>query len=390
MHDMLTKVDNFILYYFIGTVVFYTLLLLGAYFSIVNFFKRDKFADLPDLLDSKALPPVTIILPIYNEQENIINALESALNSTYTNLFVIGVNDGSTDNTLNLLKEHYNLYEVPAIIEQQIPTPDIKSVYVSKTNANLMIVDKLSNTGAGDALNIGINACFTPYFFTADADSLIGPSEVTELVYEAMTNESAIVVSGGVYILNGCKYNNGIMLEPLLSHKLVPALQTLEYIRSHLFSRTGWNIFGGTMSYSGTATLFDKKAVVTVGGFDTHNFAQDAEIIMKLHAYMRKNKIQYQIIFNPAATVWTDVPDSFSSFARQRDHWRRSLLRSVLRYWYMFINLVTFNRYKRISDIFRIFILAVIETFGFRQYTVLISLFGTFHYFFNRLRGKPI
>jgi cellulose synthase/poly-beta-1,6-N-acetylglucosamine synthase-like glycosyltransferase len=458
MRDILVQVTHFILLYFIGSVAFYTFLLISAFFSIIYFFRRAKYSNLTTLLATKILPPVTIIIPAYNEKENILNVIESSLKSTYSNLYVIAINDASTDDTLNIIKEHYQLFEVPVIIEGKIPTSEIKAVYVSKTHANLTIIDKQKNCGAGDSLNIGINACFTPYFVTVDADSLIEPDAITEFIYEAMTNESAIVVGGGVYIINGCKYKNGVMIESLLSRKLVPALQSLEYIRSHLFSRTGWNIFGGTMSYSGTATLFDRKAVTTVGGFDTHNFAQDAEVIMKLHAYMRKNKIPYKILFNPSATVWTDVPDTFAAFATQRDRWRRGLLRGVLRYWYMFfnprygiqgmicypayilleilgpiieftayfcvavayflhmlngyqailyiilawgfvsyltianmfINLVTFNRYKRTSDIFRIFMLAIIETFGFRQYSVLVSIYGTFHYFINRLRGKPL
>lgn len=458
MIKALTYINHFILYYFICSMVIYTALLFGSFFPIINYFKRAKYSKASILLSSKVLPPVTIIMPTFNEEENILNALESVLNSTYRNLYIILVNDASTDSTLKIISDRYQLFEVPVIIDKKLPTSEVKTVYVSRSNPNLMIIDKMKNAGSGDSINIGLNACFTPYFATFDADSIIDPNAITEFVYDIMTYPQTIAVGGGVYILNACKYKEGVITDPRLPYKLVPSLQALEYFRSHVFSRTGWNLFGGTMAYSGTATLLDRQAVLTVGGYDTENFAYDVEIIMRLTAHMRENKIPHKIRFNPAIVIWTDVPINLKQFAIQRDKWRRGMLRSSLRYWYMLfnpkygiqgligypgylfleilapiiefiayfsvglayyygilngrvtilyillawgfvsyltianmaINLITFNRYKRLSDIFRIFILAVIETFGFRQFNVAVSTYGTVHYFFNRLRGKPV
>lgn len=57
---------------------------------------------------------------------------------------------------------------------------------------------------------------------------------------------------------------------------------------------------------------------VGVGGFDVGNFSQDADMIMRLHHYMRRNKQPYQLRFNPAATVWTTVPESLKEYTVQR------------------------------------------------------------------------
>jgi cellulose synthase/poly-beta-1,6-N-acetylglucosamine synthase-like glycosyltransferase len=327
-----------VLAYFILSAIFYTILLIGCIPTISNYFKRFRYTRSDTLLNSEVLPPVTVIMPAYNEEECIVDAIGSVLNSRYQNLYLIIVNDASKDNTMSIIKEHFELVEVPVVLDEKIPATAVKTAYVSKTHPNIMVLDKEKNGGRSDSLNVGVNACFTPYFMTLDGDTLMYPSTISEFVYDLMTHENTIVVAGGVYILNGCVYGNGRVTEPALPRQFTPAVQTLEYIRSHLFSRTGWNLFGGTMGYSGTATLYERKAVLDVGGFDTKNFAQDIEIIMHLHAYMHQHNRPYRMLFNPAAAVWTDVPATLKEFAKQRNKWRRGILRATSRYWYMFFN----------------------------------------------------
>lgn len=457
MGDIIHAINYYILIYFAISVVIYTALLLGAFPDIVYYFKRGKFARIHELLDSSMLPPVTVIIPAYNEHENIHNAVQSALNSSYKNLFVFVMNDASTDDTLEILHEHYQLREVPVTIEQRIPASNAKRVFISEKYPQLLVIDK-EHGGAGDSINVGINACFTPYFITFDADSIMDKFAIDELMYEVLTHDRTIAVGGGVYILNACQFKDGVMLNSRMPYTPAPAIQSCEYMRSHLFNRTGWNTYGGTVSYSGTATLFQRTAVIAAGGFDTKNYAQDCEIILRLHKYMHKHKIPYRIRFNPACAVWTDVPATFREFAVQRDHWRRGLLRSVIPYlslfmnprygeqglvsyplfifleilappveflsylsllvaycfgildvklailfillaWgftsyitmaNMFLNLVTFNRYKKLKDIAWMFLLCFLEMFGYRQFYVLVNVWGSLHFYFNRLRGRPL
>lgn len=116
--------------------------------------------------------PVTVIIPIFNERNLIKNAVYSVLNSSYQNMYIILVNDGSTDTSLDFLINEFKLKEVPMIIDEKIKTQKINTIYVSKTHINMTVIDK-ENGGASDALNAGINACFTPYFYTMDADSVM-------------------------------------------------------------------------------------------------------------------------------------------------------------------------------------------------------------------------
>ena len=71
---------------------------------------------------------------------------------------------------------------------------------------------------------------------------------------------------------------------------LIPlvAMQTCEYLRAFLFGRTGWNIFNGPMILSGAITLFERQAVIDIGGYVMDSPGEDMEVIVGLHEYMRK------------------------------------------------------------------------------------------------------
>lgn len=457
MNTIIYNINYGILIFFIGSAIIYTLLLIGAIPNILRFFSRRQFTTFRYLLQSEELPPVTIITSFYNEQEIIIENTQSSLRSDYKNLYIVLVNDGSTDDSLNQLIEHFDMVEEPAIYDSKLDTAEIYNLYISRKNPRLIVINK-EHSGVGDSLNAGLNFCFTPYFATIDADSIIDKSAISEMMYELLANPNTIGVGGGVNILNACTYKNGEIIEPKIPYRLVPAIQSNEYLRSHLFNRTGWNSFGATMSYSGTASLFNREEVIDAKGYDTKNYAQDTEMVMRLHHNLHQKKKNYQIRFNPSASIWTGVPDTLKSFSRQRDRWQRGVLRSVFAYvsmffnpkykiqgmvsypiyvllevvapvveftayfsvtiayfmgfldltsvilyillaWgftsyltiaNMFINLITFNRYKRVNDIIWMFFLAVIEMFGFRQYHTGVKIWGTFHYIINRLRGKAL
>lgn len=457
MLNIITIINVCILFYFVFSLVMYTILLLSAFPEILEHYKLSKLTNIYSFINQKHLPPVTVIIPIYDAEKTITNAIWSVLKAKYPNLYVIGIMDGASgDQVFSKLKDAFALEQVHLIIEENIKTSPVKNSYLSKSHSNLMVIDK-EHGGVGDTLNVGLNLCFTPYVMTMDADSVMEPDAVSELIHYLVSHEHTIAVGGGVYLLNDCKVEEGKIIESRTPRKWIAALQINEYLRSHLFNRTAWNRFGGTMCYSGTATLFYRQALIDVNGFDSNNFAQDAEVIIKLHEYYRRNKKDYHIGFTPKATVWTMVPQTVKSYSKQQDQWRRGLLRSTLRYWYMFlnprykvqgmigypmymilemiapyveftayftvliaycfgllngisallyiilawgfssyinlanafINLLTFNRYRKINDVLKIFALTFMDMLGFRQYVTGVKIWGTLHYVFNRVLGRP-
>ena len=60
-------------------------------------------------IDNGRLPLISVILPVYNAEKYLEKCIDSVLNQTYSNLELIVVNDGSTDNSLDIIKRYINI-----------------------------------------------------------------------------------------------------------------------------------------------------------------------------------------------------------------------------------------------------------------------------------------
>lgn len=327
-----------ILWYLVVLSCGYIILLAAAIPVVFSRFRESEIGDIYQLIQSQTMPPVTVIIPAYNEEDNILEAVYSVLKNTYKGIHIIIVNDGSTDKTLATISKVFDLEKVDVVLPQKVKTVgEIRGYYISKYNINVTVIDK-ENTGKSDSLNVALNACRTPLFITFDADSIVEPDAIANIIFFMLTHEHTVAVGGAVYILNGCIYKNGEIIESKMSLKPLLALQSCEYLRSFLYNRSGWNVFGGSLSYAGAFTLFDHRAVIDVGGFDRENMAQDFEIIAHLHEYQRNQKNRYTIGYTASAVAWTDVPSNLKDLWYQRTSWQRDSLRSLLLHKKMLFN----------------------------------------------------
>jgi len=87
MVEIIVAINIGILIFFVFSAIIYTMLLVGSMPAIVRFFNRTTLTNIYDLLEPKALPPVTIITAFYNEENGIIENIKSSLNSNYGNLY---------------------------------------------------------------------------------------------------------------------------------------------------------------------------------------------------------------------------------------------------------------------------------------------------------------
>lgn len=328
--DLVYFLNNFVLWYLIFISFGYVILLGSSIPYIFQQFSESEFGDLNQLMSSLLALPVTVIICAYNEEKDIINSIYSVLKSTYQEVHIIVVNDGSTDGTLPKLKQAFDLKSIEPILVKKVKTTGLlKNYFISNKRINISVIDK-ENSGKSDSLNMALNLCRTPLFVTLDADTLLEPDAITNAVFYMLSHPNTLAVGGAVYILNGCEVKDGEILEKKISLNPLYALQTCEYLRSFLFSRSGWNAFSGALSFAGAFTLFDYKAVIDVGGFDHDNLAQDFEIATHLHEYAREQKRDYTIGYTAAAAAWTDAPGSFKEYWRQRYNWQKDTLRSLL------------------------------------------------------------
>ncbi|MGD2169415.1 MAG: glycosyltransferase [Chlamydiota bacterium] len=322
--NILLGIDLFILGYFLLLNGFYILLLIFTNPNLVRRSQEVKAQDSYQLLKLDVVPPITIIIPTFNESEVLLSSVAAALNVDFPHIKVIVVDDDSTDQTMQLLMNNYTLDSFPPVFRPILKTEPIKHYYRSQTHPNLTVIHK-TNGGREDSINAGINACMTPFFINIDADSIIEPDAVHRFAQHLFTEKNICAMGGMLTILNGCTLEKGRVTKVKLPSSFWGSMQVIEYLKTFFFARLGWNQLSGAPIISGGFGLFNKQAVVDIGGFQKV-LAGDLDMTVALHKDMRDKKKPYRIDYVFDSIVWTDVPQTFSSLAKQRKRWHCSIV----------------------------------------------------------------
>jgi cellulose synthase/poly-beta-1,6-N-acetylglucosamine synthase-like glycosyltransferase len=321
-------------------------LLLFCYFVLVNVIDftliMASFRNLPrfmkagraDTLRAVTLPfaqPVSVLLPAFNEREHILGVVESLLAMNYPEYEIIVVNDGSTDDTLDLLREKYDLVPVPEARYVRFPTARIYGLFRSSSVPNLRVIDK-QNGGKGDALNAGINESRYPLIFAADGDSFYMPDTLEQMIQPFLEDSTTVGCGAALRILNDSSIVDGLPVRKGLPRKLMVRFQMLEYLRAAFNSRFGWAPLNGLMSVSGACALWKKDTLIGAGGYETNTIWEDAEMTVRVHHYMLAIRRPYRIAFVPAGVCYTTVPSALSELRRQRMSWHRHITETISRH----------------------------------------------------------
>jgi biofilm PGA synthesis N-glycosyltransferase PgaC len=340
MENIIYCIGVAILIYFAVLWLGYLFFLLGSLLAVLRKFRESEWNTVAEKMNQESLLPLTIIMPAYNEEKRIQNAVSAIFNSDYKNIHLIIVNDGSVDKTLQLLIDQYSLEKIPPTFKQQIKAGAVNAYYRSTTIPNFFVVDKEHspfNCGA-DSINAGLNVCQTPLFLTVDADTLLEPSALTYMLFTYLTNPHCIAIGGDIYIPDTTKIKLGKVQETNIPPNFVLGVQVCEYLRSFLYGREGWTILGGSLCHPGAFSMLETQAVRDAGGYDASNFSYDAEMILKLHQMMRKNKYPYSVVYSASAIAWSEEPSTLKQLWRQRSNWQRGLLRSLSQNKQMVLN----------------------------------------------------
>ena len=450
---LVTTTDLAILVYFLVLNSFYAVLLI---LSIPEVWEQTRLAEDEDfqrLMQSDALPPITILVPAYNESATIEASVTAILTLEYRNYEVVVVNDGSKDDTMEQLRHAFDLYEIPRVYPETVATKPLRALYRSRTRSRLLVLDK-ENGGKADSLNAAINASRFPLVIAVDADTLIEPDALLRLTRPFLLGREIAAVGGTVRVANDCTVKDGRVTDARVAHKLIPGIQVVEYLRAFLFGRLGWNRLGGNLIISGAFGLFRKEWVVAVGGYRTTSIVEDLDLVVRMHRYLKHNKIRYEMPFIPDPVAWTEVPESLKILSRQRERWHRGLISAMWQYktmlfnprygrvgflavpffafgemlapvievlgylitivglafgllnvsfallfvlvawgygmllsiWAVVLEEVSFRRYRRFVDLFRLLLFASLENFGYRQLTVWWRLKA----FVNAVKGVRV
>ena len=315
-------------YFLVGNGV-YTALVVMSLRAIWIHARRLAYQGLAELRGSSLTPPVTIIVPAWNEEDIIVETVRSALGVDYPRASVIVVDDGSTDSTLERLVTAFQLAPLDQAYLPVLPTRAVRSLYSNPKLPNLLVAHK-QRGGKPDALNTGINLCRSAYFCCMDADCILERDSLLRLMDPIFRSSMETIVSGGtVRIINGCTEKNGQIVKVGLPPTSLARFQVVEYLRSFLTGRNGWSLLGGTVIVSGAFALFQRKAVMEVGGFSADTVTEDMDLILTLRHWAAKNKRDVQMSFTSDPVCWTECPTSLAMLSRQRRRWQLGLCQTL-------------------------------------------------------------
>jgi len=265
--------------------------LLFTYFNLLIFYSLER-----KKRELKDYPKVSIIVPAYNEEENIEKTIKSLLELDYPKdkLEIIIVDDGSKDRTYEIAKKYES---------------DIIKVY------------RKENGGKASALNYGIKRASGDFIVTLDADSIV-PKDALKKMLEYFDEEDVMIVVPAIQITEVKNFWQ--------------RLQSIEYSYNN-FLRLIFDRLNSLHVAPGPFSVFRREFFEKVGYFDEKNLTEDMEIAMRCQAY------GYKIRYCPEVLIKTKAPDNFKSLLRQRLRWYLGFVDNFLMYRNKILNKVLVN-----------------------------------------------
>ena len=239
------------------------------------FIRREKFA-----YDANFHPPVTIIIPAFNEAKVIQKTLESVLASDYPDLRVIVVDDGSSDRTRDVVSS------------------------IAQTDGRIELIEQ-DNHGKWFAEDQALNNVETPIFVIVDADTLLHQDAIKHLV-QPFRDKTVGAVAGTVEIGN--------------RDNVITACQAIEYKISQSVMRRAYEVFNGILVVPGAIGAWRKDAVFASGLVSGDTITEDADLTVALH------RSRFKVVYAPLARSYTEAPNSVSAFMQQRLRWSLGML----------------------------------------------------------------
>lgn len=225
-------------------------------------------------------PPVSVVIPAYNEESRIGKCLETIFSSEYEGgIEVIVVDDGSTDRT----REIAGRYPVTVL--------------------------KQNHEGKVAALNRGIAVAMHDFVLTIDADTFLKKNTIQEIV-RPLKNKSVGAVSGIANVYN--------------RKSVLGAFQSVEYPYISFLREVFSSLFRVAPGICGALTVYRKSVLEEVGGFKKNTVLEDFDV--SFHIVKRG----YDVVTTPRAIGDTVVPGQIGGLFKQRVRWLKGSMQCVL------------------------------------------------------------
>ena len=329
----------------------YLLLLIALSAKQVRRRVAGHFIEDLDLIDAgDYTKPLTMIVPAFNEEVTIVDSVTNLVHCDYPRFEVVVVNDGSSDRTLEVLKQAFRLRRtdlpVPRRHRDGAGTSQVPRDRLAAAQCFAARRARQGERRQGRRAQRGHQR--------VDGAVLREPGRRQHPRPAGPQGTDADGAGGSAHRRGGRAggdrqrlHHPGRAGSERGSAATHPwsRFQMVEYLRSFTTGRTGLDRLDSILILSGVFAVFEKETVIRAGGYLTplvqHRLVaeyvggsagtvcEDMEIIVRLHRFVRDKNRRRRIAFLPHPVAWTEVPERLESLRKQRGRWYRGLRESL-------------------------------------------------------------
>jgi len=221
-------------------------------------------------------PPISILVPCYNEVENAEETISAAAAVDYPDFEIIAVNDGSSDRTTEVLNA----------LAARFP--------------RLRVVHLTENHGKAAALNAGALLATHEILVCIDGDALLDPHAL-RWIARAFLRSNVGGLAGNPRIRN--------------RSTLLGRMQVGEFSSIMGLIRRAQTMYGRIFTVSGVICAFRKQALEAAGWWSSRTLTDDVDVTWRVQL------AGWRVIYEPNAVVWILMPETLRGLWRKRLRW---------------------------------------------------------------------
>jgi len=257
----------------------------GLYYYMRRERKQPTRTEPPVLAET---PPVSILIPCFNEATNVEQTIAAAVEQRYPDFEVIAINDGSSDNTAQKLDALAALH------------PRLRVIHLSK------------NMGKANALRMGALAARSEYLVCIDADALLDEYATRWMVWHLASGPRVGAVTGNPRVRN--------------RSTLLGKLQVGEFSSIIGMIKRAQRVYGRIFTVSGVISAFRRTALHRIGYWSEDMVTEDIDISWRLQID------HWDIRYEPNALAYILMPETLGGLWRQRLRWAQGGVEVLLRH----------------------------------------------------------
>ena len=230
---------------------------------------------------------VTVLIPVYNTKNSILQTIESIQNQKYCgNIYINVIDDGSTDGSLELLKS-------------------------TNFDSNITLIES-NHQGKALALNKGLEKVKTDYTITVDSDTVLHPLAIRNIMNKLVNSDKKTAATAGCIFVKNDKRN------------FITKLQEWDYTLGIFGIKLVQGSYNPSLVAQGAFSAYKTKMLREIDGWQ-NCVGEDIVLTWQL---LNKG---YETNFSKNAIAFTEVPEKLKTLTKQRKRWARGMIEAFKR-----------------------------------------------------------